>query len=162
MNDQIIPPYSRSKYSSKAQIYSSRFTKLNQTTSECIAKDEMLTMHEAKIGVGDNAIVLGDGSMKLMNSEDSLKLDFNTEAISMQSNSIKLDTDFSKVIFEGGKAMNPMLKTRPPNVVNYYAPVITVPPGVATGLVRGITGVIMGILEVYRSYKESQNNAGQD
>jgi len=147
---------------SKAETYTERFRMLNQSTEYRIAQDELLLLEESKIGFDPNALVIGAGYMRLLNSDEKLNLDFSSEAISMQSDSIRLDTGFSKVIFEGGKALNPMLKTRPPNVVNYYAPVVTVPPKVATGLVRGITAVIMGLLETYRSYKESQDNAGQD
>ena len=146
----------------KADKYAKRFARLDQTLEECISNDELLATGDIKIGADSNFVVIEDGAVRFATSDESMNIAFTPEEITMRGGSVNLDAGFSRVRFEGDKALNPLMKQKPTNVVNHYSPIITIPPGIATGLVRGITGVIMGLLEAYRAYKETQDNAGQD
>lgn len=140
----------------RVAILKDRVSKLKRTTAQASEDDALLSMGDLKIGTGDNAIVTGNGYMNLLNSDPGMKMDMGSEASTISSGTLNMGMDISKVKYADNKILNPQIKGTPSSPVNYYPTTLTLPPGVAGGLIRGLAAVITGILEVYRQEKESQ------
>lgn len=139
----------------RAAEYSKRIERISKDTSQAIEDDTLMDVGEVKFGVGEPSLIMGDGYFKTMLKDPAVGLEVGGEASTLDTGSLSLNTDMSKVKFEGNKILNPQLKQKPTTIVNYFPPVITLPPGTAGGLLRGIAGVVLGILEVYKAEKES-------
>jgi len=152
LGNQVAPP---GYGGDRASVYSRQLEKINRTTTQAIEDDAMMDTGEVKVGVGDSSLLFGTEFFKTMLKDPAIGIEIGGEASTLNTNSIELNMSMSKVRFENDKVLNPLLKQKPTTIVNYFPPVITLPPSTASGLLRGIAGVILGILEVYRAEKES-------
>jgi len=131
----------------KIAEYSIRIAKLREPMESAVEEGDLLAAKEVKVGPGDNNMVFGPGVVAVNNEVDGLKLSLTPERAEIGSGTVRFDSDLARIQYAGNKAMNPQIKQRPPNIVSYYPVVITLPPGILGGILRGGLGAIMTLLE---------------
>lgn len=128
---------------------------------DLIRTDEYLDSGEVRVGDDKSAVIIGPNGVRIMPDDATGDAEFGAESTKIPGAIVQLDVPPGKLAFDSGaKIQNPMQAVTAPTIATPYKPIITAPPAQASKLLRGITAVIMGILETYRSAKEDSQSEG--
>jgi hypothetical protein len=131
----------------RLEYFRQQAAELRKSMESSMQEAELLQVGEEKLGYGDNNIVLSHGEIGLNNEDPGVGGRLSSEGSDVKfGGSLRTDLAIDHLIYEGNKVLNPQMQYRPQNVVSYYPAVLTLPPGLISGLFKGVlTGVMMTV-----------------
>ena len=128
---------------------------LRRPIREEMERRDLIRAGEEKMGMGDNNIILKKGQVQINNENPAVGGKIGAEGSDLKfGKDLKTDLPIDHLKFEENKVLNPQIQYRPQNVVSYYPTVLTLPPTLLGGLLRGALALI---LQVVKKAREEEN-----